>query len=140
MTGPEEQYEEFKFRKRVIQIIEEHDDIQTDHPLFLCYTSHIAHEPLQVPNATWSQFDFIQKSAVGDYQYHRQIYQAMVHYMDSVVGMMQDSLEAKSMWNNTLWFHQSDNGGPTFHNNRFTANNFPLKGSKYTNWQVRHRP
>lgn len=110
MTGPEKQYEEYKFSQRVIQIIEEHDDSQADHPLFLCYTSHIVHEPLQVPNSTWHQFDFIQKSSVGDYQYHRQIYQAMVHYLDGVVGMMQDSLQAKDMWENTLWFHQSDNG------------------------------
>ena len=43
-------------------------------PLFLCYTSHIVHEPLQVPNTTWQHFDFIGTSAVGDYQYHRQTY------------------------------------------------------------------
>jgi arylsulfatase A-like enzyme len=36
--------------------------------------------------------------------------QAMVNYMDGVVGDMVDALQAKGMWENTLWFHQSDNG------------------------------
>ena len=65
-----------------------------------------------MPNRTWNHFDFIQKSAVGDYQYHRQTYHSMVYYMDEVVGSMVAALHAKDMWANTLWVHQSDNGGP----------------------------
>jgi len=135
MTGPEEVYEEFKFRNRVLEIINGHDGSDTDHPLFLCYTSHIVHEPLQVPNQTWNHFDFIQSSAAKDFQYHRQTYHAMVYYLDGVVGDMVDALKAKGMWENTLWFHQSDNGGPSFTGSSHTANNYPLKGSKMTDWQ-----
>eukprot|EP01047_Picozoa_sp_COSAG01_P086669 COSAG01_NODE_19596_length_1001_cov_1.557650_1_plen_100_part_10 len=47
MLGPEEEYEEFKFKTRVLEIIENHD-VAT--PLFLCYTSHTVHVPLQAPN------------------------------------------------------------------------------------------
>ena len=61
-------YEEFKFKTRNLEIINGHDASDADAPLFLCYTSHIVHEPLQVPVETWNEFDFIGTSAVGDFQ------------------------------------------------------------------------
>ena len=76
MTGPEGIYEEFKFKQRNLEIINGHDASDADAPLFLCYTSHIVHEPLQVPVETWNEFDFIGTSAVGDFQNHRQTYHA----------------------------------------------------------------
>ena len=97
MTGPEEEYEEFKFKGRVLEIIGDHDATKAETPLFLCYTSHIVHEPLQVPNTTWNLFDFIGASTAKDYQHHRQTYHAMVYYMDTVVGAMVDKLKAKGM-------------------------------------------
>jgi hypothetical protein len=39
MVGPEEVYEEYKFKLRVLEIIRDHDAATA--PLFLCYTSHI---------------------------------------------------------------------------------------------------
>ena len=116
MTGPEEQYEEYKFKTRVLEIIEGHDSSITDAPLFLCYTPHIVHEPLEVPNATFHAFDFIANTAVGDYEHHRQAYAAMVNYMDTIVGEMVTALKANhNMWSNTLWFFSSDNGGTYAH-------------------------
>jgi arylsulfatase I/J len=132
MTGPEEDYEEFKFKNRVLEVINGHD---ANIPLFLCYTSHIVHEPLEVPKPTWDKFDFIGTSQVGDFEHHRQTYHAMVYYMDTVVGSMVAALQAKEMWSDTLWFFQSDNGGPSFTGSSHTANNYPQKGSKMTNWQ-----
>ena len=38
VTGPEEEYEEFKFKRRVISTIEAHD---ANTPLFMCYAFHI---------------------------------------------------------------------------------------------------
>jgi hypothetical protein len=43
--------------------------------------------------------------------------------MDGVVGAMHEALMTKKMWDNTLWFHQSDNGGPSFSGSSHTANN-----------------
>ena len=40
------------------------------------------------------------------------------------------------MYENTLLVVQSDNGGPTFTGSDHTANNYPLKGSKVTNWYI----
>ena len=34
----------------------------------------------------------------------------MVNYLDTGVGKIVDSLKAKGMWENTIWFFQSDNG------------------------------
>ena len=61
----------------------------------------------------------------------------MVYYMDGVVGEMVAMLKSKNMWENTLWVHQSDNGGPSFTGSSHTANNYPQKGSKMSNWYVR---
>ena len=32
-----------------------------------------------MPNSTWNQFDFIGDSEVGDFEFHRQTYHAMVY-------------------------------------------------------------
>ena len=47
--------------------------------------------------------------------------------MDGVIGDMVGALKAKNMWDNLLWFHQSDNGGPSFSGSSHTANNYPQK-------------
>lgn len=47
----------------------------------------------------------------NDYDKHRQIYASMVAYLDEGVGKMVDALIDSGMWENTLWFCQSDNGG-----------------------------
>ena len=125
MFGPEEAYEEYKFKTRVLEIISGHDTRNTTRPLFLCYTSHLVHSPLQIMNETFRRFDFIAQSRTPDYEFHRQTIAAMAYYMDSVVGSMVGALQAKGMWNNTLWVHQSDNGGPSY--TESLSNNFPLR-------------
>lgn len=49
-------YEEFIFRDRVSHIIQEHP---LEDPLFLVYTPHVAHCPLQVPQDWLAQFGWI---------------------------------------------------------------------------------
>ena len=43
-----------------------------------------------------------------------------------------DAWRASLEWNRTLMVLSSDNGGPI----QFGANNYPLRGGKYTNWCV----
>eukprot|EP00041_Stephanoeca_diplocostata_P005929 m.71207 g.71207 ORF g.71207 m.71207 type:complete len:409 (-) comp16081_c0_seq6:39-1265(-) len=131
-VGPEDLYEEHKFVARVLSIIENHDPAT---PLFLNYDSHICHSPLQVPQEFFDKFGFINSSDVPDWDFHRHLYAAMVNYVDTAVGTIIEALKAKGMWENTLWVFQSDNGGPSFTGDNHTANNFPLKGAKYTNWE-----
>ena len=58
----------------------------------------------------------------------------MVNYMDSAVGKFVHALKSRAnMWNNTLLVLFSDNGGPIY--NPGSANNFPLRGGKYSDWE-----
>ena len=121
-TGPDH-YEEGLFKERILKIIEEHD---TSKPLFLYYGAHIVHRPYQVPDSYLKKFNFI------DEQYRR-VYHAMVNYLDDVIGEIVDKLKQTGLWNNLLFVASSDNGGPERYG--FGANNYPLKGGKWTDWQ-----
>lgn len=177
VTGPEEDYEEYKFKQRVLGIISKHP---VEAPLFMCYCFHIVHEPLQVPQETCKYtrnlpllairasddnllvvaddaFAEIKDDYVAMGLHHRRIYHAMVSYMDGAVGDIVDLLQSaeRRMWNNTLVVFQTDNGGPSFAGgncastlllrwlpDRFcvipglpTANNYPHKGTKSSNWE-----
>ena len=81
---------------------------------------------LEVPQSYLNRFSFI------DY-YLRQIYHAMVTYVDDVVGALVDALKQKGMWDNVLFVASSDNGGPI--SSSKGANNYPLKGGKASDWQ-----
>ena len=121
-TGPDN-YEEGLFKQRVLDIVNNHD---TSTPLFLYYAPHIVHAPLEVPDSYLNKFSFIDDK-------DRQIYHAMVNYLDDVVGELVDALKKKGMWNNTLFVTSSDNGGPVYPGGG--ANNYPLKGGKLSDWQ-----
>ena len=131
-TGPEKDYEEYKFAQYVLKTIQAHDPSK---PLFYNYDFHIVHEPLQVPTEYHKRFAFIENSTAGDFEGHRQTYHAMVNYMDMVIGELVALLKQKGMWDNTVIFFQSDNGGPSFAGSSHTANNYPLKGTKMANWE-----
>jgi arylsulfatase I/J len=131
-NGTVEDYEEFKFLTFVLDTIQAHDP---NVPLFYNYDFHIVHEPLEVPAVYHEKFDFIANSEVGDFEGHRQTYTSMVNFMDGAVGNITDLLKSKGMYDDTIIFFQSDNGGPSFSGSSHTANNWPLKGTKMHNWQ-----
>ena len=113
-------YEEALFKRRLLQVLNEHNPST---PLFLYYAPHIAHRPLQVPDNYAKKFNFIDNQK-------RQIYHAMVTYLDDVVGNMTEILKRRGFWDNLLLVVSSDNGGPLG-----SANNYPLKGGKFSDWQ-----
>eukprot|EP00054_Salpingoeca_dolichothecata_P002675 m.23544 g.23544 ORF g.23544 m.23544 type:complete len:547 (+) comp13190_c0_seq2:58-1698(+) len=131
--GPEAIYEEHKFRDEVLRVIRQHDP--SNGPLFINYDSHIVHSPLQSPIPYYHAFDFM----TNDWDHHRQLYASMVHYLDDCIGDIIEELKNKNLWEDTIWFHQSDNGGPSFTGDNHTANNFPLKGAKYSQWDGGYR-
>jgi len=53
--------------------------------------------------------------------------------MDDVVGDLVNKFKEKGVWDNTLMVFFSDNGGPIYVPG--SANNFPLKGGKYSDWE-----
>jgi len=53
--------------------------------------------------------------------------------MDEAIGEVVNAIKAKGMWDNTLVVFSSDNGGPVYEPG--SANNHPLKGGKYSDWE-----
>ena len=117
------EYEEALFKEHLLNVVSKHDPST---PLFLYYTPHIAHNPLEVPQNYENMFSFID-------DHDRRIYHAMVKYLDDIVGELIELLKSKGIWDNLLFVTSSDNGGPIYPNGG--ANNFPLKGGKVSDWQ-----
>lgn len=141
-------YEELIFRDRMVEILRSHDLSQ---PLFLNYDSKVAHYPLQVPQAYQDKFAFIEDD-------NRRVYHAMVNFLDDQLLNITTTMKELGMWNNTLMILSSDNGGyvkapqgacntttsssprpdtdighgTTCFNGEAGANNYPLRGGKYT--------
>ena len=52
----------------------------------------------------------------------------MLAATDAEMGAMIQTLKAKKMWGNTVIFYSADNGGTDL------GSNWPLRGSKHSNW------
>jgi arylsulfatase B len=114
-------YEDELFAQRVLDTINAHDPTT---PLYIFWAPHTVHGPLEAPQAYIDKF-----SAINDTS--RRLYMSMVNFIDDKVGEVVAALKAKGMWDNLLWVTSSDNGGPI----NGGANNFPLKGGKFSNWE-----
>lgn len=142
-------YEETLFVNRVKETIYNHSAVNNNLPpnrqlpLFLVYATRIAHYPLQPLPEYEVRFSHIEHP-------HRRAYTAMISHLDDIVGDIATSLKATGLWENTLFVLSSDNGGfvkaakPCINDTRFQssttvclngeagANNYPLKGGKYS--------
>ncbi|CAE7184742.1 ARSB, partial [Symbiodinium pilosum] len=101
---PDGCFEEAMFNQYALKIIREHDRHQ---PLFLFYSFHLLHTPLQIPESYL--------------------------YMDTMVGNLIAALKERQMYQDTLIVFTADNGGPVYEPG--SANNWPLKGGKYSDWE-----
>lgn len=131
----------------MIQILDAHDQSK---PLFLNYDSKVAHYPLQAPPEYQAKFPFIK----NDY---RRTYHAMVAVLDDNLNNVTGKMKSLGMWDNTLMVLSSDNGGyvkaedggcnttgtdgsaasdvghgTACFNGEAGANNYPLRGGKYS--------
>jgi len=135
----ESTYEEIIFRDRILNIIRNHP---SDDPLFLVYTPKIGHYPLQAPKSYQDKFAFID-------QINRRVYHAMVNFLDDNLRAIVGELRSNGMWNDTLMVLSTDNGGYVkspdgpcainpadggyqCFNGEAGANNYPLRGGKYS--------
>jgi len=117
-------YEDRLFANRVLAAIEERD---AKKPLFIFWSPHIVHTPLQVPQAELDRFSFIDEAS-------RRYYHAMVYFVDEAIGQVTQKLKDEGIWDNTVIALHADNGGPIYHSGVAGANNYPLKGGKMSNW------
>mmetsp|Transcript_61810 Transcript_61810/g.171314 ORF Transcript_61810/g.171314 Transcript_61810/m.171314 type:complete len:688 (-) Transcript_61810:103-2166(-) len=125
-------YEEHVFKEHALATVRSHDVSQ---PLFLYYSFHLVHTPLQVPKSYLAKIDQLVKEAGGSLisTTNRRLYAAMTHYMDTAVGELVAALKEKDMWKDTLLLFSADNGGPIYQPG--AANNYPLKGGKYNDFE-----
>eukprot|EP00931_Biecheleriopsis_adriatica_P056364 TRINITY_DN33400_c0_g1_i1.p1 TRINITY_DN33400_c0_g1~~TRINITY_DN33400_c0_g1_i1.p1 ORF type:complete len:681 (+),score=133.82 TRINITY_DN33400_c0_g1_i1:220-2043(+) len=128
-------YEEHLFKERVLEIIKTHDTSKVDEPLFLFYSFHLLHTPLQVPVWWLKRVDELVLQAGGKAfsTSNRRLYAAMALYMDAAIGEAVQALKSRGMYEDTLIIFTADNGGPIYE--PAAANNFPLKGGKYSDWE-----
>jgi arylsulfatase A-like enzyme len=91
-----------------------------DRPFFLYLPFNAVHWPLQAPDEDVKRFD------TGDPD--RDILMGMVRRMDEAVGRVMQTLRETGVYDNTLIFYFSDNGGAT----RNRSNNAPLRDYKHS--------
>eukprot|EP00606_Chrysophyceae_sp_TOSAG23-5_P000042 GSChrysophyteH2.ASY1.ANO1.1310.1 assembled CDS len=98
-------YEESIFVEEVKAILRNHaTSIEEETPLFLFYSMHLVHMPLEPLDAARKKFAHIHDSARRDMH-------AMVHTMDTYLGEIEQTLRETNLWNDTLLVFHSDNGG-----------------------------
>ena len=131
----ESAYEEAIFHRRLSAEIEAHD---ASMPLMVFYAAHLVHEPYQVPQ---EYLDRMSKAGGGPFDNStaqatmRMTYHAMVKALDDNVGALVAQFKQKGMWENTLMWFSSDNGGPIYAG----GNNFPMRGGKYSEFVCANR-
>ena len=92
----------------------------SDNPFFLYLSYNAPHTPLQATTKDLERNKHIDIEK-------RQTYAAMVSSMDDGIGLILDKLEQKNIFENTIVFFFSDNGGVEWYN---YSDNGPLRGIK----------
>lgn len=92
-------------------------------PFFLYLAFNAVHAPLQAPA------DEIAKFSTGNTSRDTRL--AMGKRMDDAIGNVVAKLKREGIWENTLLFFLSDNGGPLAQK----ANNSPLRGGKHQDYE-----
>ena len=110
---PDGCFEEAMFNQYALRIIREHDRHK---PLFLFYSFHLLHTPLQIPESYLHEIDsLVARSGVPHsipWTQNRRLYAAMTLYMDTMVGNLISALKERQMYEDTLIVFTADNGGP----------------------------
>ncbi|MCG7857675.1 sulfatase-like hydrolase/transferase [Flavihumibacter sediminis] len=96
-----------------------------DHPFFIYWAPNAVHTPMEASEEDMEKFA----------NHPRQKLAAMTFSLDRAIGKMVEELKKHGLFENTLIFFLSDNGGA--HDN--LSNNFPLKGFKGNKYEAGHR-
>jgi len=98
-------------------------DRQKAKPFFLYLAFNAVHAPLQAPPEEIAKFNTGNKD--------RDTLLAMGKRMDDAIGNVVAKLKRENIWENTLLFFISDNGGPLPQ----SANNTPLRAGKHSDYE-----
>lgn len=94
-------------------------DNNADKPFFLYVAYNAPHGPLQAPKEDIARYSDIKDTK-------RRTYAAMVDIMDRGIGTVVESLKRNGLYENTIIFFMSDNGGPQ--GNGYSAYNGSCNG------------
>lgn len=100
-------------------------DRNKDEPFFIYWAPNAVHTPMHATKEDLALF----------YDHPRQTLAAMTWALDRAIGKIVDKLKTEGIYENTLIFFLSDNGGA--HNNQ--SSNVPLKGYKGNKYEGGHR-
>eukprot|EP01061_Rhynchopus_euleeides_P015798 TRINITY_DN2686_c3_g1_i1.p2 TRINITY_DN2686_c3_g1~~TRINITY_DN2686_c3_g1_i1.p2 ORF type:complete len:500 (+),score=185.00 TRINITY_DN2686_c3_g1_i1:60-1559(+) len=109
------------YTEAMVRLIKEHDQ---DKPFFLYAAFQNTHFPYEVPDS------YLNASIPEE----RRTYQAIARVLDESVGNVTRALQDTGMWNNTLVVFSADNGGASALEH-CASNNYPLRGSKHTDFE-----
>jgi arylsulfatase A-like enzyme len=96
-------------------------------PFFVYLAYNAVHSPAQAPADDIARI----RRQHPDLPESRVILMAMLHHLDLGVGRVVDTLKQERVWENTLLFFLTDNGG----SKAMDANNTPLRGFKQQNYE-----
>ncbi|MCK4959305.1 MAG: sulfatase-like hydrolase/transferase, partial [Planctomycetes bacterium] len=96
-------------------------------PFFLYLAYNAVHSPAQAPQADIDYYS----AMYPELSETRKILLAMLKHLDLGVGQVVQKLKDEGLWDNTLLFFLTDNGGAR----GMDADCSPLRGNKSTNWE-----
>ena len=138
--------------QRLLSVIATHDFDAA--PLYIHWTPHVTHNPLQAPQAFYDALNYttpsenLCRTSVNDCTTGavypggpsntsidcRRAFEAMAQFADYSMGKIVDAILARGVWDDTLIVWQSDNGGQA--DLEFGGgSNWPLRGTKGTWWE-----
>lgn len=96
-------------------------------PFYIHLAYNAVHSPAQAPAEDIARF----KQQFPDITEARAILMAILYHLDLGVGRVVDTLKKEGVWENTLLFFLTDNGG----SRAMSAVNTPLRGAKQQNYE-----
>jgi len=115
------------------KVLRDHDAAGEDaKPLFIYYAHESIHEPLQLPPPSRGAAE---KCKAVNATKNRNTLCQMMSVLDSSVGQFVEDLKARNLWENTVMWVTSDNGGMTAFVDggvSSASSNYPLRAGKTT--------
>lgn len=130
---PESDYSADIFANEAIRIVNSHAKVYAPQgtPFFMYLAMQSVHGPYEAPKRFVDMYGGSESTNphfIADEG--RRTHQGMVTALDEAIGNVTAALKSNGLWDNTFIWFTTDNGGPLP-----TANNFPLRGGKFTQWE-----
>ncbi|EEC19162.1 arylsulfatase B precursor, putative [Ixodes scapularis] len=118
------------FTKKAQSLIKHHDPAK---PMFLYFSHQAVHcgdykVELEAPALAIAHFPYIK-------ELNRSIHAGAVYELDKSVGLVMEALNKRGMLSNSIVIFSTDNGGLPWGVEPNSGYNWPLRGSKETNWE-----